>query len=157
MAIHIVLIEPEIPQNTGNIARTCAALQIDLHIVGTIPFVISERNVKRAGLDYWPYVQLHRHETISSFFSQYPAEYCVFTSSHASQHYVDYPYPDDTKDCFLVFGKESNGLSKEFLDQYHTQSVRIPMRKEVRSLNLANSVAILAYHVAALQGFRCIL
>lgn len=157
MGIHIALIEPEIPQNTGNIARTCAALNLDLHIVGTIPFVISERTVRRAGLDYWPYVRLHRYEDTASFFARHSKKRCIFTSSHAKHSYIDYSFPPASESCVLVFGKESTGLPQHLLKENNRHSIHIPLRSEVRSLNLANSVAILAYHVAAQHRFNSIL
>ncbi len=157
MGINIVLVEPEIPQNTGNIARTCAALNIDLHIIGSIPFVISERTVKRAGLDYWPYVRLHRHENLDDFFSIYPLEYCILTSSRGQHLYTEFSYPRSHQDCALLFGKESTGLPTSFIEQHRERSIHIPMRPEIRSLNLANTVAILAYYIASQHNFSSIL
>ena len=151
MAIGIVLIEPEIPQNTGNIARTCAATGAALHLVGKKGFSIEDKYVKRAGLDYWDKVCVFEHDTFEQLHAQYPNHAFYFCSTHAKLNYADVCYP---KDCFLVFGKETAGLPRELLQQNLDTCIRIPMQNNIRSLNLANSVAIVLYEVLRQQGFE---
>lgn len=141
--IEVVLVEPQIPQNTGSIARTCAANRIPLHIVGPTPFEISEKKVRRAGLDYWPWVNLSRHESWGQFDRKETAKvWCL--STHGTRAYWDATF---SRGDLLVFGSESKGLGAEFLSQYsHDQILMIPMSQpEVRSLNLSNAVSIVVY------------
>ena len=141
--IEVVLVEPQIPQNTGSIARTCAANRIPLHIVGPTPFEISEKKVRRAGLDYWPFVNLARHESWCQFERKEGITvWCL--STHGTRVYWDAAFsPGD----LLVFGSESKGLGADFLSQYQAdQILTIPMSQPgVRSLNLSNAVSIVVY------------
>lgn len=139
---HIVLVEPEIPQNTGNIARTCAATGCELHLVRPLGFEISDKQLKRAGLDYWHLLTVHIHENLDELFAAYPTARCFFFTTKAKNTYCDVSYREGD---FLVFGKETRGLPEELLIKHPDACVRIPMREESRSLNLSNSVAIAVY------------
>ncbi len=148
--VNIVLVEPEIPQNTGNIARTCAATQSRLHLIRPLGFDISERAVRRAGLDYWPLVQLEVYDSLGDFFAVHPAENRWLATTKAPR---DYTCADLSGDCWLFFGKETAGLPREFREANRDRCVRIPMDTRARSLNLSNSVAILTYEALRQQGF----
>jgi len=148
--VHIVLVEPEIPMNTGNIARTCAATRSSLHLIRPLGFDISEKAVKRAGLDYWSMLDLHVYDNLEQFFEQNPKPKLWLATTKAPQ---DYTQADFTNDCWLFFGKETAGLPEDFRSAYRERCIRIPMREDARSLNLANSVAILTYEALRQQGF----
>ena len=150
MGLHIVLLEPEIPQNTGNIARTCAALGATLHLVHPLGFSITEKQLRRAGLDYWPLLDIRHHDSMDAFFLTHGEDPLWFFSTKAPQAYCDVTYHQE---AFLVFGKESAGIDESILIRYPTRCVRIPMREEARSLNLSNSVAIGAYEYERQQQF----
>ena len=140
--INIVLVEPEIPMNTGNVARTCAATGSRLHLVRPLGFDISDKAVKRAGLDYWSMVDLRVYDNLEDFFRQHPDPELWLTTTKASRCYADAAYTDG---CWLFFGKETAGLPPELLARYPERCVRLPMREEARSLNLANTVAAVTY------------
>ena len=140
--INIVLVEPEIPMNTGNIARTCAATGSRLHLVRPLGFDISDKAVKRAGLDYWSMVDLQVYDSLEELFRQNPDPQVWLTTTKAARCYTDAAYTDG---CWLFFGKETAGLPQWFRQAHAQRCIRIPMRPEARSLNLANSVAILTY------------
>lgn len=140
--LNIVLVEPEIPQNTGNIARTCAATRSRLHLVKPLGFDISEKAVKRAGLDYWSMVDLAVYESLDDFFARTQAENIWLATTKAPHAYVEAEFSDN---CWLFFGKETAGLPPAFREAHHDRCIRIPMREDARSLNLANSVAIVTY------------
>jgi tRNA (cytidine/uridine-2'-O-)-methyltransferase len=143
MPLNVVLIEPEIPNNTGNIGRLCLATGSILHLVKPFGFEISDKRLKRAGLDYWEHLQVIYYENVEEFFEQNNAKKMAFFSSHGQQTYWDLPYEDDT---FLIFGKESFGLPKEFINNHPNQTYKIPLFSEkIRSLNLANAVAVVLY------------
>nr|WP_201757229.1 tRNA (cytidine(34)-2'-O)-methyltransferase [Colidextribacter sp. OB.20] len=148
--MNIVLVEPEIPQNTGNIARTCAATCSRLHLVRPLGFDISERAVKRAGLDYWPMVDLHVYNSLDHFFSVNPQPDLWLATTKAPR---DYSRAKFQEGCWLMFGKETAGLPEDLRLRWQDRCVRIPMRPGARSLNLANSVAVLAYEALRQQGF----
>lgn len=148
--INIVLHEPEIPMNTGNIARTCAATGSRLHLIRPLGFDISDRAVKRAGLDYWYLVELFTYDSFEEFIEKNDSAQLILATTKAPRPYTEASYPDG---CFLLFGKETKGLPEEIRMQYYEKCVRIPMRQEARSLNLANSVAILCYEALKNQGF----
>ena len=140
----IVLIEPEIPQNTGNIGRTCVATNCELHLVGKMGFEINDKNLKRAGLDYWPHLTWHRHETFADWWKQVedPTRVWYFTTKTERSYFE----PEYKNGDWLVFGKETKGLDPELLARFSEQTVTIPMLGPgARSLNLATSVAIAAY------------
>ena len=148
MKLHIVLVEPEIPQNTGNIARTCAALGAKLHLVYPLGFSISEREVKRAGLDYWDKLDIEEHTSFSRFLEKYKPEEnnMFFVTTKGKQVYSDVDY-SEMDEVFALFGKETKGLPEDILKKYIDKTIRIPMREGLRSLNLSNSVAIVAYDI----------
>lgn len=150
MALHIVLIEPEIPQNTGNIARTCAAVGATLHLVHPLGFSLHEKHLKRAGLDYWPLLTVVEHPDKDAFFASMESKQVFFFTTKAQQKYTDVQYPVET---YLVFGKESAGLDETLLVNHPKQCIRIPMRSEARSLNLSNSAAIGAYEYLRQHAF----
>ncbi len=141
--INIVMVEPEIPQNTGNVARTCAATGARLHLVGPMGFKIDDKKLKRAGLDYWQYLDITYYDNIDEFFQKNQGEFYYFTTKALHNH-SDIEYPDN---CYLLFGKETKGLPEELLLKNRDRCVRIPMIEDARSLNLSNSVAIGVYEV----------
>lgn len=147
---HVVLVEPEIPQNTGNIARTCAATGCVLHLVKPLGFDISENSVRRAGLDYWKYADVRVHENIGEIFSALAGTPFFFFTTKAEKCYTDVAYPES---CALVFGKETKGLDEELLVRHKEGCVRIPMKEERRSLNLSNCVAIAVYEAFRQNAF----
>ena len=155
MALHIVLFEPEIPQNTGNIARTCAAIGATLHLVHPLGYSLDEKHLKRAGLDYWHLLTLVEHESIDSFMELHKDDPLFFFTTKAHQLYCEVEYP--TEECYLIFGKESKGISEHILVGHEAGCVRIPMREEARSLNLSNTVAIAAYEYMRQQDFPSLL
>ena len=148
--INIVLYSPEIPQNTGNISRTCAVTGARLHIIKPIGFEISDRTLKRAGLDYWDKLNVTYYENYEDFLGQNENAEFYFFSAHGKNSYADIEYPDNV---FLIFGRESVGLPRELVEANIDRSVRIPMRRTLRCLNLSNSVAIAVYEVLRQNGF----
>lgn len=143
-SLNIVLIEPEIPQNTGNISRTCAAVGARLHLVGPMGFQITDKQVKRAGLDYWDKLDITYYDSIDDFFEKNAgAEFYYFTTKGGIPH-SDMKYQND---AFLVFGKETKGLPEELLKDNYDRCVRLPMRGIIRSLNLSNAVCVGTYEV----------
>ena len=140
--INLVLVEPEIPMNTGNIARTCAVTGAHLHLVKPLGFDISDRAVKRAGLDYWHLVDISVYENIDEFFEMNGDENIWLATTKAPHCYTEAEFTDG---CYILFGKETAGLPKALREKYYDRCIRIPMINEARSLNLANSVAILCY------------
>ncbi len=155
MNLNIVLVEPEIPQNTGNIARTCAALGAKLHLVYPLGFDISEKQVKRAGLDYWDKLDIEKHNTFKDFLEKYRPEEnnMFFVTTKGKKVYSENNY-SQFDEVFLVFGKETKGLPEDILKKYINKTIRIPMRENLRSLNLSNSVAIVAYEVFRQKEFE---
>lgn len=143
-SLNVVLIEPEIPQNTGNIARTCAATGARLHLVGPMGFEITEKRVRRAGLDYWDKLDITYYENTVAFFEKNKGAQFFYFSTKARNVHSDMRYPNG---CFLVFGKETKGLPEELLKANEERCVRLPMRGIIRSLNLSNSVAVGVYEV----------
>ena len=137
--LNIVLVEPEIPQNCGNIARTCAATGSRLHLIRPLGFDISEKAVKRAGLDYWNLVEVLDYESLNDFFARNDVKEMWCLSTKAPRNYAEATFHDG---CYLFFGKETKGLPERFLEEHYSSCVRIPMRSEARSLNLSNAVAV---------------
>lgn len=152
MALHIVFVEPEIPPNTGNIARTCAATNTKLHLVKPFGFDISEKAVKRAGLDYWPYVDLEIHESLDDFMEKYKDKRKFLATTKGERIYTDFEYMDD--DMFL-FGRETKGLPRDFIAQNEEMAIRIPMSENtrLRSFNLSNSANIILFEALRQLGF----
>lgn len=142
--LNLVLVEPEIPQNTGNVARTCAATGARLHLVKPLGFAIDDRKLKRAGLDYWHFLDITYYENLDDFFEKTKGGSYYFFSTKGTHRHTDVRFPDD---CYLLFGKETKGLPEELLLKRPDSTIRIPMIDEARSLNLSNSVAIAAYEV----------
>lgn len=140
--LNIVMVEPQIPQNTGNVARTCAATGAKLHLVGPMGFTVDDKKLKRAGLDYWHLLDITYYEDLDAFFRQHCNGNFYFFSTKAKHRYSDFNYPDD---CYLFFGAETKGLPEELLHNNPDTTVRIPMISDARSLNLSNSVAIAVY------------
>lgn len=142
--INIVMIEPEIPQNTGNVARTCAATGARLHLVGPMGFKIDDKKLKRAGLDYWQYLDITYYESSDEFFEKNKDGKFFFFTTKGRKTHSQMDYPDN---CYLVFGKETKGLPEELLLAHPDSCTRIPMAGEIRSLNLSNAIAIAVYEV----------
>ena len=156
MRLHIVLVEPEIPANTGNISRTCSIIDAPLHLIHPLGFDISEKSVKRAGLDYWDELELHEYQSFDELRKMYPdgdLDYCT-TKAPYSYSDRDFKRAAEEREIFLVFGKETKGLPEELLHENREKCIRIPMKYNKRSLNLSNSVAIIAYEVLRQTGFE---
>lgn len=148
--VNIVLVEPEIPANTGNISRTCAVTGSRLHLIRPLGFDISDSAVKRAGLDYWDKLDLTVYDSIDEFFERNPGGEFWLLSSKASHSYAEVTYSDG---CFLLFGKETKGLPEWLREKYSDRCLRIPMRPGVRCLNLSNAAAVVCYEALRQQGF----
>ncbi|MGI5849487.1 MAG: tRNA (uridine(34)/cytosine(34)/5-carboxymethylaminomethyluridine(34)-2'-O)-methyltransferase TrmL [Christensenellales bacterium] len=141
MRINIVLVEPEIPANTGNIARTCAVTGARLHLVEPLGFSIEDKYLKRAGLDYWKYLNVTVHHDIQSFFSETKGEY-YYCSTKAVQYYYQVKFEDN---CYILFGKETRGLPEDLIYANPNRCIKIPMKEGLRSLNLSNAVSVVLY------------
>ena len=148
--LNIILVEPEIPQNCGNIARTCAATGSRLHLIRPLGFDISDKAVKRAGLDYWHMVEVIDYENLQDFFARNDVKEMWCLSTKAPRSYTEARFHDG---CYLFFGKETKGLPEPFLEAHRDHTVRIPMRPDARSLNLSNSVAITVYEALRQLSF----
>lgn len=148
--INIVLVEPEIPQNTGNIVRTCAATGAALHLVRPLGFEINDSKLKRAGLDYWHELDIKYYDSLSSFLAYAKDEKLFFFTTKAKKRYTDVLYPERV---FMLFGKETAGLPEELLYNNAESCVRLPMRNNLRSLNLSNTVAIAVYEALRQRDF----
>ena len=149
--LNIVLVEPEIPQNCGNIARTCAATGCRLHLIKPLGFDISEKAVRRAGLDYWHMVDVNVYENLEDFFQKNRVDQMWCLSTKAPRCYVEAEFRDG---CYLFFGKETKGLPEPFLEEHRESCVRIPMRSDARSLNLSNAVAITVFEALRQLDFH---
>ncbi len=148
--INIVLHEPEIPQNTGNIARTCAATGAALHLIKPLGFELDDRKMKRAGLDYWDKLEVHIYENSDDFFEKNEGASVYLFTTKAEKNFTDVTYPEN---CYLIFGKETKGLPEDFILKNFENCVRIPMRPTLRSLNLSNSVCVAVYEVLRQRDF----
>ena len=156
MKLNIVMVEPEIPQNTGNIARTCAITNAKLHLVHPLGFKIDEKAVKRAGLDYWDKLEIEEHESLEKFLEKYkPEEHNMFfATTKGKTKYTDIDY-SNMEEVFVLYGKETKGLPEDLLKKYlNTKTIRIPMLPTLRSLNLSNAVAIITYEILRQRGFE---
>jgi len=149
--LNVVLYQPKIPQNTGSIARTCAAVGAKLHLIRPLGFSVRDRHLKRAGLDYWHLVDIAYHDTINDFFGKYQGKNLNFITKKASKAYDNI---DFSGEVFLIFGKETSGLPEELLKKNQERCYRIPMKTENRSLNLSNAVAIVVYEACRQKGFE---
>ena len=157
MKLNIVMVEPEIPQNTGNIARTCAITGAKLHLVHPLGFKIDDKYLKRAGLDYWDKLDIEEHDSLQKFFEKYqPEEKNMFFATTKAQHcYSDVDYSKfKDEEVFILFGKETKGLPEDLLQKYIDKTIRIPMRPVLRSLNLSNSVCVIAYEILRQVNFE---
>lgn len=152
--IHIVLHEPEIPQNTGNIARTCAATGASLHLIRPLGFTIDDKKLKRAGLDYWDKLDITYYDGLNDFMRRHPGAEIYYFTTKAKRKYTDVTYPEEV---YLMFGKETAGLPEELLIEHEETAVRLPMRDGLRSLNLSNTVAVAVYEVLRQSDFRGLL
>ncbi len=151
MGLNIVLVEPEIPQNTGNIARTCALTNTTLHLVKPLGFSVEDKYLKRAGLDYWHLVEIYYYNSFNEVREKYFNNEFYFATTKGKKIYTEVNY---TKDCFIVFGKETKGLSDEILCSNWDRTIKIPMKKDInRSLNLANSVNIILFEALRQLNF----
>ena len=154
MKINVVLVEPEIPQNTGNIARTCAATGGKLHLVHPLGFSIDEKHLKRAGLDYWDKLEIEEHVSFNKFLEKYPPEKNnMFFVTTKGKHVYSEDVFTNLNEVFVLFGKETKGLPEDILQKYLSKTIRIPMKEHLRSLNLSNSVAIVVYEILRQNNF----
>ena len=148
--LNIVLLEPEIPSNTGNIGRTCVAAGARLHLIEPLGFRLNEKSIRRAGMDYWEHLDVTRYIDYQDFLEKNPGARIYMATTKARRLYTDVKYEDD---CYIMFGKESAGIPEEILLQNQERAVRIPMLSDIRSLNLATSVAIVLYEALRQHGF----
>lgn len=148
--LNIVLFEPQIPQNTGNIARTCACTGARLHLVGPMGFSIDDKKLKRAGLDYWHFLDITYYQSTAEFLEQHQGDHLFFFTTKGRKVYSEQSYPDDS---YLIFGREDAGIEEEILLHHPEQCLRLPMIGPVRSLNLSNTVAIATYEALRQWGF----
>ena len=157
MKLNIVMCEPEIPQNTGNIARTCAIIGAKLHLIYPLGFSLDYKHLKRAGLDYWDKLEIEEHDSLNAFLEKYkPEENNMFFATTKAKHcYTDVDYSKFRDgEVFVLFGKETKGLPEDLLQKYIDKTIRIPMRPVLRSLNLSNSVCIIAYEILRQVNFE---
>ena len=152
MAIHVVLYQPEIPANTGNIARTCAATDTTLHLIRPLGFSTDDKMLKRAGLDYWEYVNIMYYDSLDEFFEKNKGEF-YYIETYGEKTHSEYDYSDQNKDYYFMFGKETTGLPIDLLEANKDHCLRIPMTTNVRSLNLSNTAAILIYEALRQQDY----
>ncbi|WP_435576757.1 tRNA (uridine(34)/cytosine(34)/5-carboxymethylaminomethyluridine(34)-2'-O)-methyltransferase TrmL [Bacillus vallismortis] len=154
VALHVVLYQPEIPANTGNIARTCAATNTTLHLIRPLGFSTDDKMLKRAGLDYWEFVNVVYHDSLEELFEAYQKGQFFFITKFGEQPHTSFDYTDLDEDYFFVFGRETSGLPKELIQNNMDRCLRLPMTEHVRSLNLSNTAAILVYEALRQQNYR---
>ncbi len=154
MALHVVLYQPEIPANTGNIARTCAATNTTLHLIRPLGFSTDDKMLKRAGLDYWEFVNVVYHDSLEELFEAYEKGQFFFITKFGQQPHTSFDYTDLDEDYFFVFGRETSGLPKDLIQNNMDCCLRLPMTEHVRSLNLSNTAAILVYEALRQQNYR---
>ncbi|EJD5778808.1 tRNA (uridine(34)/cytosine(34)/5-carboxymethylaminomethyluridine(34)-2'-O)-methyltransferase TrmL [Staphylococcus pseudintermedius] len=152
MPIHVVLYQPEIPANTGNIARTCAATDTHLHLIRPLGFSTDDKMLRRPGLDYWKYVSITYYDNIESFFEQTEGQYFLLTK-FGSKNHTSQDFSDVDQNYYFIFGKETTGLPDWVKDKYDNTALRIPMNENVRALNLSNTAAILVYEALRQQNY----
>lgn len=153
MALHVVLYQPEIPANTGNIARSCAATNTTLHLIRPLGFSTDDKMLKRAGLDYWEFVNVAFHDSLDELSEKYPDGEFFYLTKFGEQPHTAFDYSDAEKDYFFIFGRETTGLPKDVIKANMDRCLRIPMTDDVRSLNLANTAAVLIYEVLRQQNY----
>ncbi|KQL41378.1 MULTISPECIES: tRNA (uridine(34)/cytosine(34)/5-carboxymethylaminomethyluridine(34)-2'-O)-methyltransferase TrmL [Bacillaceae] len=154
MGIHVVLYQPQIPANTGNIARTCAGTDTSLHLIRPLGFSTDDKMLKRAGLDYWEHVDIHYHDSLDDLFDKYKDGKFYFITKFGEKTYSNFDYTNLDEEIFFVFGRETTGLPKELIEKNMETCLRIPMTDHIRSLNLSNTAAILIYEALRQQDFR---
>ncbi|UOQ85013.1 tRNA (uridine(34)/cytosine(34)/5-carboxymethylaminomethyluridine(34)-2'-O)-methyltransferase TrmL [Gracilibacillus salinarum] len=153
MAVHVVLFQPEIPANTGNIARTCLATNVHLHLIRPLGFSTDDKMLRRAGLDYWHDVKVHYYDSLDELYAVFPQGAFYYIENFGTKYYSDFDFSNSDQDLFFVFGRETNGIPKELLAGKEDRCLRIQMTDKVRSLNLSNTAAIIVYDVMKQQGF----
>ena len=153
MAIHVVLYQPEIPANTGNIARTCAGTDTVLHLIRPLGFSTDDKMLKRAGLDYWEHVKIHYYDSLEEFYEKTKGGEYFYLSKFGTKPHTTFDYSDIDKDYYFVFGRETKGLPKEIIEKNIDRCLRIPMNDNIRSLNLSNTAAILVYEALRQQNY----
>lgn len=153
MAIHVVLYQPEIPANTGNIARTCAGTDTTLHLIRPLGFSTDDKQLKRAGLDYWQFVNIAYYDSLDEFFEKNTGGEFFYITKFGSKPYSTFDYSNLNKDYYFMFGKETTGLPKDLIAENQERALRIPMNDNIRSLNLSNTAAILIYEALRQQDY----
>ncbi len=154
MGLHIVLYQPEIPANTGNIARTCAGTNTTLHLIRPLGFSTDDKMLKRAGCDYWPNVKIHYYDSLDELFATHADGEYYFIETVGMKNYSEFDYSDLKKDHFFVFGRETTGLPSDLIERNVERCFKIPQTDKVRSLNLSNAAAIVIYEAVRQQGFQ---
>ena len=153
MSLHIVLYQPEIPANTGNIGRTCLATNATLHLIHPLGFSTDDKMLKRAGLDYWHDVDIKEYQSITELYQAYPDGNFYYIENYGTKYYTDYDYSNVHEDIFFVFGRETNGIPRELIKGKEDKCLRVHMTEKVRSLNLSNTAAIVIYEALRQQHF----
>ncbi|WP_071461132.1 tRNA (uridine(34)/cytosine(34)/5-carboxymethylaminomethyluridine(34)-2'-O)-methyltransferase TrmL [Bacillus massilinigeriensis] len=154
MGLHVVLYQPQIPSNTGNIARTCAATGTTLHLIRPLGFSTDDKMLKRAGLDYWEFVNVIYYDSLGEFLSKNEGGEFYYLSKYGKKSYTSFDYSVKEQDYYFIFGRETTGLPKELIEAQKDRCLRIPMTDHVRSLNLSNTAAILVYEALRQQDYR---
>ncbi|MBO0996694.1 MULTISPECIES: tRNA (uridine(34)/cytosine(34)/5-carboxymethylaminomethyluridine(34)-2'-O)-methyltransferase TrmL [Bacillaceae] len=154
MSIHVVLYQPQIPANTGNIARTCAGTDTSLHLIRPLGFSTDDKQLKRAGLDYWENVKIHYYDSLEEFYERNAGGEFYYLTKFGEQPHSSFDYSDQDSEIYFIFGRETTGLPKELIQENMDRCLRIPMTDKVRSLNLSNTAAILVYEALRQQNYR---
>lgn len=154
MSLHIVLYQPEIPANTGNIARTCLATDTTLHLIHPLGFSTDDKMLRRAGLDYWKNVDVHEYQSIGDLYTKYPKGIYYYIENFGEKHYTDYDFSQIDEEQFFVFGRETSGIPRALIEGKEDNCLRIHMNDKVRSLNLSNTAAIIIYEALRQQKFK---
>ncbi|SDN10275.1 tRNA (uridine(34)/cytosine(34)/5-carboxymethylaminomethyluridine(34)-2'-O)-methyltransferase TrmL [Bacillus sp. OK048] len=154
MAIHVVLYQPQIPSNTGNIARTCAGTDTSLHLIRPLGFSTDDKMLKRAGLDYWEFVNIVYYDSLDDFYQKNEGGEFFYITKFGEKPFSSFDYSNQDKDYFFIFGRETTGLPKDVIENNKDVSLRIPMNDNIRSLNLSNTAAILIYEALRQQDYR---
>ncbi|MEY9865504.1 tRNA (cytidine/uridine-2'-O-)-methyltransferase [Peribacillus sp. B2I2] len=154
MSIHVVLYQPQIPANTGNIARTCAGTDTSLHLIRPLGFSTDDKQLKRAGLDYWENVKIHYYDSLEEFYEKNAGGEFYYLTKFGEQPHSSFDYSDQDSEIYFIFGRETTGLPKELIQENVDRCLRIPMTDKVRSLNLSNTAAILVYEALRQQNYR---
>lgn len=153
MAVHVVLYQPEIPANTGNIARTCAATDTTLHLIRPLGFSTDDKMLKRAGLDYWEFVNIVYYDSLDEFYEKSHGGEYFYLTKYGTEPHSSFDYSHAEKDYYFIFGRETTGLPKDVIENNRDRALRIPMTENVRSLNLSNTAAILIYEALRQQNY----